>query len=289
MRLTRRAVLKLLGAAGAAAALPACGDNALPTVRGRFFDEHQWAVIDLATDVVLPSAPDGLGASAAGAVAYIDRLLSAFDDTPPAIFAGGPNSGRQPFPAADGSASDNVPDNDFETFLPLSRVQELAWRIRVFGSAATTGGDFNDAVLGEVVGLRDLYTQGIAALDAEAASRHAGATFDTLSGDDRALVLASVAGDQPAFFRALVENTLEGTFAAPEYGGNQGLVGWQLARYDGDSAPLGHAQLVGDAYVDREDQPTSGPSPGASDEDFSDDVIDQLTIAAVGSGGERFF
>ena len=108
---------------------------------------------------------------------------------------------------------------------------------------------------------------------------------------DQGLALDTVASDAPAFYQALVEHTLEGTFAAPEYGGNTRLSGWQLTRYDGDSSPLGHSQYVAalDAYVDRADQPTSQPSPGDTREDFDDDILDLLTVAAIGSGGKRFF
>jgi hypothetical protein len=95
----------------------------------------------------------------------------------------------------------------------------------------------------------------------------------------------------PAFWQALVEHTLEGTFGAPEYGGNAFGAGWHLTRFDGDSAPLGHAtyDAATDAYLDRADQPTSLPTPGDQRETFSDDVLQILTVAAIGSGGKRYF
>lgn len=267
--LTRRGFVKLVGISTAAVA---CGDNLIVT-RGLFFDANGFATIDLATDLVLPGARD------AKAIGYIDLLLAAFDRSPPAIFGGGPYSGR------------NGGDASFARFLPLSRIQELAWRIRIFGSAQTPSGDFNDALLGPTIGYRDLYLDGIARLDDVAATLQPGTAFRDLGDQDRQLALDTVASDAPAFYQALVEHTLEGTFGAPEYGGNATLVGWQLARYDGDSAPLGHAtyDAASDAYVDRADQPTTTASPGDEAEDFDADVINQLTIAAVGSGGKRFF
>ncbi|HEY0250932.1 MAG TPA: hypothetical protein VGC41_05365 [Kofleriaceae bacterium] len=140
------------------------------------------------------------GASSASAVRYIDTLLSAFEVDPPKIFAGGPYSDRNALPNADGTASQKFPPNDFETFLPLSRVQDIAWRMRVLGSAATPGGDFNDAVLGPTVGYRDIYAQALAALDAMG--------FRSLGHDDQVVALATVSADQPAFASALLAHTI---------------------------------------------------------------------------------
>jgi hypothetical protein len=285
--LTRRGFVKLVGGAAAAASLPSCGDN-IHLTRGLFLDERGWETIDIATGIVLPGT---LGARDCVAVAYIDKLLAAFDVTPPAIFASGPYSGRTAFPDAHGSPSKQFPDNSFATFLPLTRVKELAWRMRIFGSAQTPGGEFNDALLGPTVGYRDLYTDGIARLDAFAMTITPHMPFRLLAPEDQALALDTVASEAPGFYQALVEHTLEGVFGAPEYGGNDFQYGWRLTGYDGDSAPLGHAfyDETEDAYIDRADQPTSQPSPNAHTEDFDDDVLNLLTVAALGSGGKRVF
>jgi hypothetical protein len=293
--ITRRRFVKLLGGSAALAALPlplGCGDNDHPA-RGVFFDEHQWATIDLVTDYIVPADATGPGARDAMAVRYIDNLLSAFEHFPdaPHVFAGGPFSGRQPFPDDHGAPSQQFPDNAFAQFLPLSRVREIAWRMRIYGSAQTQGGDFNDALLGPTEGWRDMYTEAIYRLDAGAHDVDPQQKWRFLDPGDQATVLYSVASDLPTWWQAVVEHTLEGMFGAPEYGGNAELAGWRLARYDGDSAPLGHAcydASIGD-YVDRADQPTSQPSPDAASEDFDQDVIDVLTVAAIGSGGMKFF
>jgi hypothetical protein len=300
--LTRRLFLQLTGA-GAAAALvrttAGCGDNVLPS--GRFFDAHGWATIDAATGVVIPGlgTDDGTGAAStapgareAMAVRYIDTLLSAFEQDPPVIFGGGPASGRQPIPdPTTGAATTTFPDDEFAGYLPLSRIKEIAWRVRIYGSAATAGGDFNDAVLGPVLGWRDLYTAGIAALDDAAAAVQPNARFVELAPVDQQNVMGTIATTSKDFHDALVQHAIEGTFCAPEYGGNANTAGWQLARYDGDSIPLGHSQYVAadDSYHDRPDQPTSTPSPGAMTETFTPQVITLLTTAALGSGGMKFF
>ncbi|MFT3696348.1 MAG: gluconate 2-dehydrogenase subunit 3 family protein [Kofleriaceae bacterium] len=282
--LTRRGFVKLIGSTAALAYLPACGDNTVHP-SGLVLDEASWETIDLCTEILLPGARD------AKAVRYIDTLLAMFDVHPAKVFAGGPYSGRTPFPADDGTKGTNFPDNSFEVFMPLSRVQDIAWRMRLMGSSITPGGDFNDTVLAPTIGYRDLYASGIRALDAAADGIAKGKTFRDLGTDDQVLALSTAGNDIPAFYNALLEHTIEGTFAAPEYGGNADLSGWKFARYDGDSAPLGHAQYVEatDQYVDRVDQPTSTASPGDTTEQFDDDVISLLTVAAVGSGGKRFF
>ena len=61
----------------------------------------------------------------------------------------------------------------------------------------------------------------------------------------------------------LVEHTLEGCFAAPEYGGNRRLGGWKMVGVEGDDQPLGYSifsRAKGD-YVERPDHPMSTPNP----------------------------
>ncbi len=285
--LTRRGFVKLVSAAAALTKF-GCGDNLQILRRGAFFDENAWAAIEICTDIIFPGPS---GARDCVAVNYIDTLLSAFDGAVPAIFASGPYSGREAFPDDHGQPTANVPPNDFATYLPLPRIKELAWRMRIFGSAATPGGDFNDALLGPRTGYRDLYTAGIAQLDVVAATLQANTSFRDLSAENQGLALDTVASAVPGFYTMLVEHTIEGTFSAPEYGGNHELLGWHFARYDGDSAPRGHSTYDPsiDAYVDRADQPTSTPTPGDVSEDFGDDAIAVLTLAALGTGGKRFF
>ncbi|HEY4239507.1 MAG TPA: hypothetical protein VGM88_06810 [Kofleriaceae bacterium] len=280
--LTRRGFVAAAAAASSLLVI-GCGDNL--GVRGRFLSADAYAALRVAAEQIFPGAAD------AGAIDYIDQLCVAFDQDPPAIFGGGPFSGRTPVPDAHGAPTKTRPADAFATFLPLSRVQEIAWRMRVFGSAATTGGDFNDALLGPTVGYRDLYAELGAAFDVAAAAQVAGAKLVDLEGAALMTAVFTVAAEQPEAWATFTNHVLEGMFAAPEYGGNQRLAGWQLASFDGDSAPLGHScyDATIDAYVDRADEPTSTASPGSMPEDFDADIISLLALSAVGSGGMRFF
>ncbi len=59
----------------------------------------------------------------------------AFEGRP--IFAGGPFSDRNPFPdPTTGTPSDHFPANAFATAVPLTRLQRMAWTVRLLGADA---------------------------------------------------------------------------------------------------------------------------------------------------------
>jgi hypothetical protein len=174
----------------------------------RFLDEHQAAVVTEATARLVPGPADEPseaghpGAREAGVVNYVDLMLSAFDDDPPRIYAGGAWSDRH------GGA-----ENLMEQFVPLSPAEERAWRTRI-------------------AELRRRYVAGIASLDGAA-----GGDFATAPAHRQDAILASKR--HAAFRRLLFEHAVEGMYAVPEYGGNRGLAGWTEIGYAGDVAPLG--------------------------------------------------
>jgi hypothetical protein len=282
--LSRRQFLKLTSAGTAALAFgwtaEACGDGEETPVP--FFTADERATLDAALERMLP------GASDAGAAQYIENLLSAFDHDPPLIFAGGPFSGRAPFPNGErGGPSDDSPRNDFERFLPLSRTKEIGWRVRLYGSATVQGGDFNDAVLGPTPGLRDVYREGLRALDAKSRDNF-GATFTSLTAEQQD---EAIAGTEAAFAGALIEHTLEAMYAAPEYGGNGGLAGWRWAQFQGDSQPLGYSifdEAAGE-YRELPDTPLSTQNPDDDLRSLGDEAFELLGVIVAGTGGKRFF
>lgn len=174
----------------------------------RFFDEHQAAVVTEATARLIPGPQDDPaeeghpGAREAGVVFYIDLFLSAFDDDPPRIFAGGPWSDR-----AGGD------ENHMADFVPLSSYETQLWR-------------------GRVADLQEQYRTGIAALDAAA-----GGDFTAVGAGEQDAILVLDTPD--GFRRLLFEHAIEGTYSVPEYGGNHELVGWTETSSAGDVAPRG--------------------------------------------------
>lgn len=174
----------------------------------RFFDEHEAAVVEAATARLIPGPDDDPdeeghpGAREAGVVHYIDLMLSAFDDDPPLIYAGGPWSDRR-----------GGPDNDMATFIPLSDYEREQWEA-------------------EIAGIQELYFGAVDQLDAAA-----GGDFAAASPNEQDAILAGA--EQTDVRRLLFTHAIEGMYANPEYGGNKGLVGWEDTRFAGDVAPTG--------------------------------------------------
>ena len=177
----------------------------------RFLTDDEYATVAAAADVLIPPLDAHPGGAALGVADYVDGLLGAFTVDPPFIFAGGPFSGR-----AGGAAS-------FADFMPLSRIEEIAWRTRIEGSQSRPEREFN----GPVRGWQEIYRDGIAAL---------GADFVTCDAATQAERLRA----QPEFRHLLYEHACEGAYGPPEYGGNRDLEGWRVIEFPGDSQPRGY-------------------------------------------------
>ena len=178
----------------------------------RFFTADQAAVVEAATARIAPGPADDPdeaghpGAREADVTGYIDSMLGALgslDDAAPLVFAGGPWSNRHT----------SGPDL-MAHFLPLDPVARIAWRRRL-------------------TGWQQQYRQGIGTLD-----KLAGGDFTKASGakQDKILVMSALSD----FVSLLFEHTIEGLYAAPEYGGNRGLAGWKEIGFPGDIQPRGY-------------------------------------------------
>ena len=298
---TRRQLLRLGLVGGVVVVLPGtgllgCGEDEgsfgsppTPTPVPSFLTDAEQQVVQAVTARIVPT-DDLPGAVETGAAQYINRMLSLVPDEhdPGNVFAGGPFSGRTPFPdPTTGTPANRFPADNFQHFIPLTRLQLLSWRVRLLGTAAVPGSDFNVGVLGPVIGLRDQYRAGIAGIESKSQQMFQ-AGFVGLTPQQQDMVLAKI--DQ-TFLDLITGHTLEGMFCAPEYGGNNNLVGWQLIRYDGDSQPLGYSifDTTTNTYNERADKPSSTANP---DEDFSG--VDANTanfmrvIVALGSDGPHF-
>jgi len=90
-----------------------------------------------------------------------------------------------------------------------------------------------------------LYRAALAALDAHCRERFGDRAFSELEDDEQDTILKEIEDEKlefegvsaSAFFEMLMENTIEGFFCDPLYGGNRDMVGWKLvgfpgARYD---------------------------------------------------------
>jgi len=271
--LGRRQFLKAAAVLVAALATPLTGARRVAAkARGRFFTRPEMATLTALCDRILP-ADDQPGAVALDAPAYIERLLTAFDGrSVPRIFAGGPFSKRNPFPnPKTGTPSRRRPQNAFKRFVRPTRIQELRWRAELFGSAQVDGADFNDAALGPLVGLRDLYRTGLQKVDEVAMmTEHKPYAALAVEAQDRVLALLDRGAFAPharrggrTFVDILVQHTLEGCFSVPEYGGNRRGRGWAMIGLEGDSQPLGYSIFSrrDGRYHERADHPMTTANP----------------------------
>lgn len=274
--LSRRQFLRAAGAAAVVAAVPWTRvERAWAARRGRFFTKAERRTLDALVDTILPPDADP-GASELGVVRYVERYLTALDFRTPRIYAGGPYSGRQPFiDYDDGSPSRKRPRNDFKRFVAPNRLQHLYWRWELYGTSGLDPAEQAlvaplDAQLGGPLrGLRDLYREGLGQLDALARTE-GGAAFHQLAAaaqeEVRNLARTTFPVDArrgKGFIDLVVQHTIEGAFAPPEYGGNRRGRGWEFLGVEGDSQPLGYGlySRATDSYNERPDQPLSTPNP----------------------------
>ena len=284
---SRRDLLRYLGGIAVTTAIPfpvAGCDNGTttPPQTGYFTDEERAALGALANAVLPPD--DTPGGRDLGAVAYVERLLTAFD-TPgaaPAIYAGGPFSGRAPFADDNGAPSTNFPPSSFATYLPLDRVKDAGWRVQIFGSSALPGGAPNDALLGVVKGLRDQVKEGLAT-----AIGGASPPLDQMSQDD--LITFLNTGLSVEFRQLVIDLVCQAAFAPPEYGGNPDLAGWKLTHFEGDQQPLGYSvwSTAQNKYVERPDAPMTTPTV-TDPEPLDQDVISMIDDVVTLLGGVVF-
>lgn len=236
-----------LGALMSPAQVSALVQEVVASGRGRFLSAEELQSLRAVTARLVPGPPDdpGPGALEVHAAEAIDLLLGAFELDPPKVHAGGPFSGR------DGGSRD-----DFSHFVPMDRLAELAWRIRLEGSRGLPEREF----AGPVVGLQQIYRSGLARLDGLARAR-GGSGFASVSGTLQDELLATKEQTVERFFTAALANTLEALCGPPEYGGNHALAGWRGLHWLGDRQPRGFSAK----QVTEPDPPLAADvSPGAS-------------------------
>ncbi|MEO8605375.1 MAG: gluconate 2-dehydrogenase subunit 3 family protein [bacterium] len=208
------------------------------------------------------------------------------------IFAGGPFSNRNPYPdPATGTPSNQFPADAFLQPIPLTRLQRLAWTVRLLGADAVP--EVQDNPLARSLGdvdLRARYRQGVATINA-ASQTQFGDGFSALAAAQQDTILATVKRTSRAFYELLVNHTVEGMLSAPEYGGNRDGIGWQLVGFDGDSQPLGYTiyDATIDDYRERPDKPNSTIDPGDPCSGFSVEMEKFLNTVLVTLAGATKF
>ena len=222
------------------------------------------------------------GPALAGAPAFAGRP----------IYAGGPFSDRNPFPdPTTGTPSNQFPANAFATATPLTRLQRLAWTVRLLGADAVP--EVQDNPLARTladVDLRNRYRDGLAKV-ASISDTDFGAPFADLTTAQQDMVVAKLKRQLRTFYDLLVDHTIEGMLSAPEYGGNRDLIGWTLVGFDGDSQPLGYTiyDATIDDYRERPDKPNSTIDPDDPCSGFSESMARFLRTVLVQLAGATEF
>jgi gluconate 2-dehydrogenase subunit 3-like protein len=160
----------------------------------RFFTPQEAAVVVALVDTLIPKDDVGPGGVEVGVPIFIDRqMVSPY--------------GRGARMYLDGPFGEGTPQQGYQLPLPPA----------------------------------DLYRVGIADLNAWCVKTRGGKTFDQLSVADRTAALKEVEAGKaefaqvPArsFFSILVNNTMEGYFADPIYGGNRNAAVWKMIGFPG--------------------------------------------------------
>lgn len=199
-----------------------------PAAPGVFLSAERMRALRALCAHFIPGPPDDPdpGAREAGAAEYIDLLLGAFQEPRPPLFAGGPFSHRE-----------GGGPNHFAEFLRLDALEERIWRTRIEGSQGRPEREWN----GPVAGWQASYAAGLDALDASA-RRYFRRSFSELGHWAREAVLEWLPGVPGDFVALAFGHTLEGTYGAPEYGGNRERVSWRWTRWPGDHQPQAYTR-----------------------------------------------
>ena len=197
--LLRRRDLLASTAVALAVALTECAAAPEPPGGGiafySFFQPDEAAFVDAAVSRLIPADASGPGAKEAGVTYYIDGQLAG-------EYGQGANWYMQgPF------VTDKGPDFGYQ--IPQAPAQA--------------------------------YREAIAAINAYCAASYQGEAFAALPPETQDAVLQGLEGKQitlagidgETFFKLLLENTYEGFWADPVYGGNRNMAGWTLIGFPG--------------------------------------------------------
>lgn len=185
-----------------------------------FFNLHEAETVDALVSRILPGSADDPGAHEAGVVFYIDRAL------------GGTNLGytlktytQGPFlvTAEEPVSVEAASSRDIYDYVIVAAEQASRYGYQ------------------SILTPQEVYRRGLDFVDAYAQSQFQ-KNFVDLDAEQQDSILTDMEADKAtdfqgpsgkAFFTQLRNDTIEGMFSDPMYGGNRNLVGWKLIGYPG--------------------------------------------------------
>jgi gluconate 2-dehydrogenase gamma chain len=252
-RLSRRSFLAVTGTLATAAVVPACttrggqelvvppeGPVAAPQVgtrvpeaagtATRFLNPDQHQLVEAIAARIIPGDDDDPGAVQAGVVDYIDRLLATHEGYPQRTYTQGPYADT--YDPADGEPE----PEDGVIWVEEEELERYGWQSRFAP--------------------REIYRMGLARFQELVEARHGGRFVD-LSEDEQDALLEAIEDAEDddvedifepvgadTFFDLVHKHVVEGFLADPMYGGNQGLVGWELIGFPGAQRAYSPAEMV---------------------------------------------
>jgi gluconate 2-dehydrogenase gamma chain len=172
-------------------------------------------------DALIPEDSNGPGATSAGAIYFIDRQLASEYGNNGDMYMQGP------FVPANLTGSITIDSTDGT---PITYSEGSAPTI------PTAGTQYQYGML-----LSNFWRYGLQAFETYCNGAYGG-NFETLSASDRAQALADLANNKPTSFNSILPSdffqevffmTWCGFLMDPLYGGNQGMVGWELVGFNG--------------------------------------------------------
>ena len=179
------------------------------------------AVVEAMAEAIIPSDSNGPGAKEAGVIYFIDRQLASDYGRNANMY----NKGPFVTPGLTGPVTVNNLAGKPVTYSGGSMI-----------TLPNAGSKYQYGML-----FRDFWRYGIDALETYSNSAYGG-DFEKLSAADQAKALADLAGNKPASFNSITPSdffnevffmTWCGFLMDPLWGGNRGMVGWELTGFNG--------------------------------------------------------
>ncbi len=197
-----------------------------------YFTIRQARVVHDLTARIYPSDETGPGAPEAGVVYFIDSQLNSAWGRGERWYMEGPFAGKDPTDPFEDDAEEPA-DVDPETEVPWAEQNP----------SETQGWQY-------ALAPNEAYDQAIAAIESFVQQEYDADSFANLEGGEQDEVVALLEEgmvetfeetnvDPDGFFLLVRQNTLEGMFCDPTYGGNREMVGWRLKGFPGTPGALG--------------------------------------------------
>ncbi|WP_247729713.1 gluconate 2-dehydrogenase subunit 3 family protein [Halovivax limisalsi] len=197
----------------------------------QYFTIQQARVVHDLTGRIFPSDENGPGAPEAGVVYFIDKQLNNAWGRGERWYMEGPFAGRDPTDPFQDEGEDTEGEQDTEVpWGETTPAQTQGWQYALTPN--------------------QVYDWAIDAIERHVRSNYDVASFTGLDDDQQDEVVAALEAGEigtfedgpvtaPDFFGLVRQNTIEGMFSDPMYGGNREMVGWRLKGFPGTPGALG--------------------------------------------------